>query len=63
MPDEAAAGLEESLLEVVRDQRWMARGRASRRRRFPRLYAMTPKSKALVTRTGAANPLWRATLV
>jgi hypothetical protein len=29
---------------LVSDQLWMAWGRASRRSRFPRLYAMTPKS-------------------
>jgi len=42
--NEAAASLISRCRRLVRDQLWTARGRASRRRRFPRLYAMTPKS-------------------
>jgi hypothetical protein len=37
MSDEAPAGLEQALLELVNDQLWMATGRTSRRTRLPRL--------------------------
>ncbi len=40
---------------LVRDQRWTAGGRTSRRRRLPRLYAMTPKSN----RTSLARKRWQ----
>jgi hypothetical protein len=44
VPDQAPPVLKSRCWRLVRDQPWMAWGRASRRRRFPRLYAMTPKS-------------------
>jgi hypothetical protein len=40
---------------LVKDQLWMARGSASRRSRFPRLYPMTPKS----SRTSLARKRWQ----
>ena len=40
---------------LVRGQLWMARGRTNRRRRLPRLYAMTAKSN----RTSLARKRWQ----
>jgi hypothetical protein len=59
MPDQAAAGLEESLLEARQRPALDGPGEASRRRRFPRLYAMTPKS----SRTSLARKRWQESRV
>jgi len=44
MPDEAPPVLKIRCCRLVSDQLWMATGRTSRRRRFPRLYGMTLQS-------------------
>ena len=47
--------LNDRCCRLVSDQLWMAWGSASRRRRLPRLYAMTPSSR----RTSLARKRWQ----
>ena len=59
MPDQATTGLEEPLLETRQRPALIVRGRPSRRRRLPRLEAMTPRSN----RTSLARNGWQESRV
>jgi hypothetical protein len=64
----SAALLHSRCWRLVRDQLWMARGKTSRRRRLPRLYAMKKKvcvslgagASAVTKRTPGERPLGAA---